>query len=194
MPGGCCPTCPDTLGRVASAASVVNRVAYVIGGYRVRRTTLRAQFRPGPPLRPGVRVWLPDGAPVPVPIDDRVQAVWRDSLIYVVTGWSDGTNVPDVQVYDPANDAWQSATPVPNNNLYKVFGASGTIVGDTIYYYGGASLGFNFPAQDRLRMGIIDPADPLQVTWLPPVSTGRTVYRPAASPWREGRTGWVVPR
>ena len=185
------PDVPDTLGRVASAASVVNGVAYVIGGYHVFD---------GPPfelssdrvhrfdLASGV--WLPDGAPVPVPIDDQVQAVWRDSLIYVVTGWSDGTNVPDVQVYDPANDAWQSATPVPNNNLYKVFGASGTIVGDTIYYYGGASLGFNFPAQDELRMGIIDPADPLQVTWLPPVPTGRTVYRPGCFTLA-GRPHWL---
>ena len=185
------PDVPDTLGRVASAASVVNGVAYVIGGYHVFN---------GPPFELSsdrvhrfdlaAGVWLSDGAPVPVPIDDHVQAVWRDSLIYVVTGWSDGTNVPDVQVYDPANDAWQAATPVPNNNLYKVFGASGTIIGDTIYYHGGASLGFNFPAQDELRIGIIDPADPLQVTWLPPVSTGRTVYRPGCFTLA-GRPHWL---
>lgn len=174
------PDVPDTLGKIAAAASVVDGVAYVIGGYHV--------FDDPPFERSSDRVhrldlstgtWLADGAPLPVPIDDHVQAVWRDSLIYVITGWSNTTNVPDVWIYDPASDAWTNGTQVPNNSQYKVFGASGTIIGDTIYYYGGASAGLSFPAQDRVRIGVIDPQDPTQIDWRPTVQTGRTVYRPA---------------
>ncbi len=167
------PDIPDTLGKIASAASVVGDTAYVIGGYHV--------FDGAPFELSSDRVhrldlvtgqWMDDGAPVPVPIDDQVQAVWRDSLIYVITGWSNTTNVPNVQVYDPAYDSWSQATPVPNNNQYKAFGASGTIIGDTIYYFGGASSSGNFPAQDKLRIGHIDPAAPLNITWLPAVTSG----------------------
>jgi len=167
------PDLPDTLGKIAAAASVVGDTAYVIGGYHVFN---------GPPYeRSSDRVhrldltsntWLPDGAAVPVPIDDQVQAVWRDSLIYVITGWSNTANVPNVQVYDPAHDQWSAATPVPNTNQYKAFGASGTIIGDTIYYFGGASMGGSFPAQDRLRIGHIDPLAPTSITWLPAVTGG----------------------
>ncbi|MEZ4738942.1 MAG: kelch repeat-containing protein [Flavobacteriales bacterium] len=182
---------PDTSGKIASAASIVDGIAYVIGGYhvlaaspwelssdRVHRLDLASE------------TWLSDGAPIPVPIDDQVQAVWRDSLIYVVTGWSNNTNVAAVQIYDPALDQWRAGTPVPNNNLYKVFGASGTIIGDTIYYYGGASLGSNFPAQDELRIGVIDPSDPTVIAWSPAISTGRARYRTGCGSYAE-RPFWV---
>ncbi len=176
------PDLPDTLGKIASAANVVGTIAYVIGGYHVFD---------GPPVELSSNkvhrldllsnTWLPDGAPIPVPIDDQVQAVWRDSLIYVITGWSNTTNVANVQVYDPALDSWSTATPVPNNNQYKAFGASGVIIGDTIHYYGGASTGFNFPALDRYRIGAINPSDPLEITWLPATSVpSGPRYRSAA--------------
>ena len=165
------PDVPDTLGKIASAASVVGDTAYVIGGYHVF---------PGPPfevssnrvhrLDLSTNTWLPNGANIPVAIDDQVQAVWRDSLIYVITGWSNTTNVANVQVYDPAHDQWATGTPVPNNTQYKAFGASGVIIGDTIYYHGGASTGANFPAQDRLRIGVIDPLVPTSINWLPAIT------------------------
>ncbi len=167
------PDIPDTLGKIAAAASVVGTTAYVIGGYHV--------FDGAPFELSSNRVhrldlltntWLADGAPVPVAIDDQVQAVWRDSLIYVITGWSNTTNVPNVQVYDPGLDQWSVGTPVPNTNLYKAFGASGTIIGDTIYYFGGASTASNFPAQDKLRIGVIDPLTPTSITWLPAITGG----------------------
>ncbi|HPF91647.1 MAG TPA: hypothetical protein PLL57_13390 [Flavobacteriales bacterium] len=175
------PTLPDTLGKIAAAASVVGDTAYVIGGYHVFN---------GPPyelssdkvhrLDLTTNTWLPDGAAVPVAIDDQVQAVWRDSLIYVITGWSNTANVPNVQVYNPSHDQWSAATPVPNTNQYKAFGASGIIIGDTIYYFGGASMGGNFPAQDRLRIGHIDPLAPMNITWLPAIMGGLGPrYRPA---------------
>lgn len=186
------PDLPDTLGKIASAASVVGDTAYVIGGYHV--------FAGTPFERSSDRVhrldlstdtWMSDGAAVPVPIDDQVQAVWRDSLIYVITGWSNTTNVPNVQVYDPALDQWQAATPVPNNNQFKAFGASGVIIGDTIFYHGGASTGSNFPALDRLRIGIIDPLDPTQIAWQAAISgTAFPRYRSGALV-ANGRPLWL---
>lgn len=186
------PDIPDTLGKIASAASVVGDVAYVIGGYhvlngapfeissnRVHRLDLLSN------------TWLADGAPVPVPIDDQVQAVWRDSLIYVIAGWSNTTNVPNVQIYDPAFDQWAVGTPVPNNNQYKAFGASGVIIGDTIYYFGGASTASNFPAQDKLRIGHIDPLDPTIITWLPAITGGLGARYRSACIVSGDRPTWV---
>lgn len=108
--------------------------------------------------------FLTDGATIPIPIDDHVQTIYRDSLIYVVTGWSNTGNVPDVQVYDTHTDSWAFGTETPNNNNYKCFGASGEIIGDTLYFYGGAA-GFSFGARSQLRKGYINPIDPTDVTW-----------------------------
>ncbi len=165
------PDVPDTLGKIASAASVVGDTAYVIGGYHVfSGSPYELSSNRVHRLDLTTNTWKPNGANIPVPIDDQVQAVWRDSLIYVITGWSNTTNVANVQVYDPAHDQWTAGTPVPNTALYKAFGASGVIIGDTIYYHGGASTGANFPAQDRLRIGVIDPLVPTSITWLPAVA------------------------
>ncbi|HQZ43077.1 MAG TPA: hypothetical protein PK735_09340, partial [Flavobacteriales bacterium] len=85
---------------------------------------------------------------------------------------------------------WSVGTPVPNNNTYKAFGASGTIIGDTIFYYGGASSSGSFSAQYDLRIGVIDPADPAQITWLPAVATLRNSYRSGCGTFN-GRPFWV---
>ena len=160
------PDVPDTLGKIASAASVVGDTAYVIGGYHVLDgSPFEISSNKVHRLDLTTDTWLPDGAPLPVPIDDQVQAVWRDSLIYVVTGWSNTTNVPNVQVFDPAHNTWSAATPVPNNNSFKAFGACGMIIGDTIWYHGGARIGGNFPAVPDTRRGVIDPQNPLQIAW-----------------------------
>jgi hypothetical protein len=97
------------------------------------------------------------GTDLPIPTDDHVQCVWRDSLIYIITGWSNTGNIPNVQIYDPANDTVLSGTPIPNSDDYKAFGASGVIIGDTIYYAGGVNDSWIFTIQPRLRKGIINP-------------------------------------
>ncbi|NND95093.1 MAG: hypothetical protein HKN45_09520, partial [Flavobacteriales bacterium] len=119
---------PDTLGKIAAAASSVDNIIYIIGGYHVFD---------GAPFElssdrvhrycPETNSYLQDGASIPFAIDDQVQAVWRDSLIYVVTGWSNTQNVEYVQIYNPSIDEWQQGTPVPNGTVYEAFGASGTI-------------------------------------------------------------------
>lgn len=173
---------PDSLGKIAAGASTVNNVIYIIGGYHVFSGGSEVSSSYVHRYDCETNTYLSDGALVPVPIDDQVQAVWRDSLIFVVTGWSNNGNVPDVQIYDPADDSWQVGTPTPNNNNYKSFGASGTIIGDTIYYNGGAAMGFNFASRGHLRKGVIDPTDPTQITWsIPHDNPGDKGYRMACT-------------
>ena len=159
------PDLPDDMGKIACAASRIGDIIYISGGYHV--------FSNGSELSSAKmhrydivnNVFLEDAPDIPTSTDDHVQVVWRDSLIYLITGWSDFANIRDVQIYKPSTNSWLEATPVPNNNNYKSFGASGTIVQDTIYYFGGTSSSFNFPIQNKLRKGIINPDDPTQITW-----------------------------
>ena len=156
---------PDTLGKIASAASHVKNIIYVLGGYHVFKDHSEKSSNKVHRYDVLNDTFLEDGTPIPVPIDDHVQAVWRDSLIYVVTGWSDTENVPNVQIYNPSANSWNVGTSVPNNHIYKSFGASGTIVGDTIFYFGGASMGKHYPIQNILRKGIINPKKPTEISW-----------------------------
>ncbi len=171
------PTIPDTLGKLAASASVINNIVYLIGGYYVYANGAEKSSSLVHRFDLNANTFLPNATNVPIPIDDHVQAVWRDSLIYVVTGWSNTTNVPNVQIYNPSSNSWQVGTNVPNNNFYKCFGANGIIVKDTIYYYGGASNGTNFPNTNYLRKGVIDPANPTSITWSYQALTGFAGYR-----------------
>lgn len=156
---------PDTLGKIAAGASRVGQVIYIMGGYHVFANGGERSSNKVHRFDVVQNQFISEGAPIPVPIDDHVQAVWKDSLIFLVTGWSDTRNVPAVQIYDPALDQWQAGTSVPNNTTYNSFGASGYIVEDTIYYFGGAAFGPNFPIQNDFRKGVIDPQNPTQIQW-----------------------------
>ena len=185
------PDVPDPQGgKIAAAASVIRDRIYVVGGYHLGPSCNEISSDRLHIFDPAANTWLPDGAPLPIPIDDQVQGVWRDSLLYVITGWSNTTNVSAVQVYDPATDAWQAATSVPNFTRYKVFGGSGVIIGDTIYYAGGAYTAPDFPLRAVYRKGIIDPADPLSITWSDVDAPPALLYRSGATAWR-GRPLWL---
>lgn len=172
---------PDTLGKIAAAASRVKDKIYIIGGYHVYANGGEASSNKVHIFDPAINSYLPDGANIPIAIDDQVQAVWRDSLIYVITGWSNTANVNAVQIYNPSNDTWQTGTNVSNNNIYKSFGASGAIVGDTIYYFGGASMAGSFNVQFYFRRGIINPNNPRQIAWANFSWMGMRGYRMAAT-------------
>lgn len=159
------PDLPDTLGKVAAGASRVKDKIYIIGGYHVFSNGSERSSNKVHRYDPAINQYLTDGSPIPLAIDDHVQAVWRDSLIYVITGWSDKANVPDVQIYDPAKDVWTVGTTTPDTHQFKSFGASGIIKGDTIYYFGGASMGKNYPIQNQLRIGVINPENPAEIEW-----------------------------
>lgn len=177
------PSLPDTLGKIAMAASHIDSIIYIIGGYHVLENEDEVSSDKVHRYDILNNEYLPDGAPLPVPVDDHVQCVWRDSLIYIITGWSQNKNVPEVQIYNPATDTWMMGTPIPNQNNYTSFGASGVIYGDTIYYFGGASDSKTFPIQNNLRMGVINAENPTQIDWsdtiLDPQIQG---YRMAVTP------------
>ena len=60
------------------------------------------------------------------------------------------------------------------------FGASGTIIDDTIFYFGGAASSSGFPIQNQLRKGIINPSNPLDIAWnFDVIDTNTVGYRMA---------------
>lgn len=174
-------TLPDAEPKIASAASYVKGKIYIIGGYHVYANHSEVSSDKVHIFNPQTNTFEPDGAAIPRAIDDQVQCVYKDSLIYVITGWSNTMNYPNVQIYDPTLNHWQDGTYVPNFSTYTAFGASGYIVGDTIFYHGGASGG-TFGARKYMRRGVINPNDPTDITWeLMGDALGNAGYRSACS-------------
>ena len=186
------PAVPDENGgKIAAGASVVDNIIYLIGGYHVADNFSETSSEKVHRFDPKTDTWLEDGSPIPEPIDDHVQAVWNDSWIYVVTGWSTNGNVNDVQIYNPNVDFWQAGTPTPNGVNYEAFGTSGSIIGDTIYYFGGVQGSFSFTSNARLRKGVIDATDPTVITWsLLDDAPGADGYRAAAAHYGD-RLFWI---
>ena len=159
------PDLPDTRGKIAAAASRVGKIIYIMGGYHVFSDGSEQSSNKVHRYDTANNMFLSDGSAIPKAIDDHVQVVWRDSLIYLITGWSNTGNIPNVQIYNPSSDSWSIGTSVPNNHNYKSFGASGVILKDTIYYFGGAKSTGGFNIQNQLRKGVINPNDPTQIEW-----------------------------
>jgi N-acetylneuraminic acid mutarotase len=155
---------PDSLGKIASAASTIKNKIYISGGYHVFANGNEISSQRLHIFDVATNTYLADGALIPIPIDDHVQAIWRDSLLFLISGWSNVGNSNAVQLYNPSNNSWMQSTTMPSNG-YPCFGASGTIVNDTIYYFGGAVSGSNFPISSFLRKGVINPQNPSQITW-----------------------------
>lgn len=181
---------PDTMTKIAAGASFINGKIYIIGGYTVFSNNNEVSSERVLIYNPTTDTYETDGAPIPLAIDDHVQCVYKDSLIFVVTGWSNTSNFPHVQIYDPSLDQWQNGTFVPSAPQYTAFGASGFIVGDTLYYHGGASGG-SFGARRFIRKGYINPNDPTDITWeLMGEAPGDAGYRAACS-GTDDRVFWV---
>ncbi|MGB1031814.1 MAG: Kelch repeat-containing protein [Flavobacteriales bacterium] len=182
---------PDLQGKIAAGASYINGLIYLVGGYYVESDFSEESSNHIHCFDPNTDSWMPDAAPIPLPIDDHVQATYTDSLIYVVTGWSNSGNVADVQIFNTNSNSWFIGSPTPNNSLYKAFGPSGVIIGNEIYYHGGVSGGFSFNANSRLRKGTIDPTDPYSIEWETlEDSPGADGYRSAATSYND-RLFWI---
>lgn len=175
------PQLPDIESKIASGASNVKGKIYIIGGYYVYANNSEVSSSKVHVFDPQTNLYEPDGTDIPLPIDDHVQCVYKDSLIFVVTGWSNSGNFPNVQIYDPSLNQWQNGTFVPTTFEYTAFGASGAIIGDTLYYHGGAAGG-SFAARKFMRKGYINPTDPTDITWeLMGEAPGESGYRSACS-------------
>lgn len=158
------PNIPDTMGKIAHSATRIKDKIYVVGGYHVFANGHEVSSSRAHEFDIEGDTFTNKQINLPVPIDDHVQVRYRDSLLYVIGGWSNTGNVGNVQIYDPANNKWLVGTPLPDNR-YKVFGASGFIEDSTMVIVGGALNGANFPASKNQIKGVIDPNNPLKITW-----------------------------
>jgi len=168
-------------GRLAATAQAVGGRVYLFGGYTVAEDGSERSLARVDAYDPGLDRWS-RAAPMPTPVDDAVSGVWRDSLVYLVSGWHDTDNVAEVQVYDPAADAWRAATPIPGP---PVFGHAGGLTGDVIVYIDGARMdpgrAPRFVHEASSWLGRIDHADPTRITWHRlPDHPGPPLYRAAS--------------
>ncbi len=151
-------------GRLAATAQAIGDRLYVFGGYTVAEDGSEQSLPHVDIYHPGTETWS-RGAPIPVPVDDAVSGVWRDSLVYLVSGWHDRDNVADVQIYDPAADTWAQATPIPGQ---PVFGHTGAVAGNAIIYIDGARRSDDSPRyvlEPSTWRGDIDPTNPTVISW-----------------------------
>lgn len=151
-------------GRLAATAEAWGGKVYLFGGYTVAADGSEASVPNVDVFDPATDSWSV-AAPMPVPVDDAVSGVWKDSLIVLVSGWHDTDNVSDVQMYDPRSDSWSTATPIPGA---PVFGHAGKVVGDRIVYLGGANTRGERPRyqiEPSSWMGELDPLAPDSIAW-----------------------------
>lgn len=171
---------PPGPGRLAGTAQAVGGRVVLFGGYTVAEDGSERSVPQVDVLDPADGGWSA-AAPMPIPVDDAVSGVWRDSLVFLVSGWHDRDNVADVQIYDPAADAWLAATPIPGP---PVFGHAGGVSGDRIVYVGGVRVDRDprsFVIEPSAWIGRIDPGDPTAIAWSRlPDPPGPPLYRAAA--------------
>lgn len=174
---------PGTVGRIAATAQAIGSRVFLFGGYSVAADGKETTSPATDIYLIGERRWV-RGADAPVPLDDAVSGVWRDRLIYLVSGWSTDRTVTTVQAYDVAADRWLAATPIPGT---PVFGHAGGVVDDTIVYCGGARMlgpgALKYGPSAECYRGDINPADPSAITWRAIAQhPGAARYRAAAGP------------
>ncbi len=184
------PAVPGPVGRLAATAQVVGGKLYLFGGYTVAADGAERSAPNVDVFDPATGQWTA-GAPMPIPVDDAVSGVYRDSLIYVVSGWHDTDTVDRVQIYDPVLNRWSVGTPFPGA---AAFGHTGAVLGQSILVIDGAKKNGKPTRYDLARqtwLGTIDGEAPGTISWrrLPP-HPGPALYRAAAAPCRRKASSW----
>lgn len=181
------PDVPGTVGRLAATAQVVRGRLFVFGGYTVDSAGAERSVANVDIFEPRLNLWS-RGSDTPVAVDDAVSVVYRDSLIYLISGWHDTSNVRVVQMYDAVRDAWFAASPIVWRG---VFGHSGGLAGNTIVYVDGAvkqDSGTKYVLERQVWLGTIDKRNPSVIAWRAGVGhPGPALYRAAV-----GRCGSQV--
>lgn len=181
------PDVPGETGRLAATAQLVRGRLFVFGGYTVDSSGKERSVATVDVFDPRFGEWS-RGSDMPVSVDDAVSVVYRDSLVYLISGWHDTSNVRLVQMYDATRDAWYMASPIIWNG---VFGHSGGISGNTIVYIDGAvpqDSVTKYRIEPQVWIGTIDRKQPNNITWSAGTShPGPPLYRAAA-----GRCGSQV--
>lgn len=181
------PDVPGAVGRIAATAQAAGDRVYLLGGYSVAKDG-KETTSPTLDIFDVRRSRYSRGTDIPVPVDDSVSGLWRDSLIYLVGGWSVSNNVAAVQIYDPAHDTWAAASPIVGA---PVFGHSGGIVRDVIVYCGGARVQASgtprYVVNEECYRGDINAREPTSVLWRRIANhPGPARYRAAAGPVETG--------
>ena len=175
------PDVPGSAGRLAATAQVVRERLIVFGGYTVDSAGAERSLATVDLFDARSSTWS-RGADMPVAVDDAVSVVYRDSLVYLISGWHDTSTVTLVQVYDAVRDAWFAGTPVPGPG---VFGHSGGLAGNTIVYIDGAvrqDSAVKYRLQPQVWFGTIDTRAPTGITWRPGAAhPGPALYRAAVT-------------
>ncbi|MES3035372.1 MAG: galactose oxidase [Gemmatimonadota bacterium] len=175
------PDVPGDVGRLAATAQVVRERLFVFGGYTVDSAGRERSVPAVDIFEPRSSTWL-RGAEMPVAVDDAVSVVYRDSLVYVISGWHDTANVQLVQVYDAVRDAWFAGTPIPGPG---VFGHSGGLAGNTIVFIDGAvkqDSAVKYRLLSQVWLGTIDAREPTRISWrVGPAHAGPPLYRAAVA-------------
>ncbi len=158
---------PMTTARGWIKGSAVKGKIYVIGGYSNSQSVLNTNEE----FDPVANSWRSRAAR-PRAACAALEAVWRDTLIYVMGGYT-GTGVTNVDIYNPATNTWSTGTALPQ----AADMGDAAIIGDTIYI----AQAYNRPggsAWPNLYKGAINPSNPTQITWsqgpamTPPVAIG----------------------
>lgn len=164
--------------RAEGVSATVDDKIYLIGG-RVRATESARHFNNhtdsirNEAFDPATRKWS-KRADAPTPRNSAAAAVF-DGKIYVVGGRGfsknpDGTarqvNLPNLEVYDPRTDRWETRAPMPQG----VGGLGATAVNGKLYVFGGEQW---VPEQKVFdNSWVYDPATDVW-TALPPLPTPR---------------------
>lgn len=176
------PVLPDNIGRLASSAERVGDYIYIFGGFTVSEngkedsTPEVYRFDPKTYEYKKMQEML-------IAVDDAVSLVYQNRYVYLVSGWHDTDNIPNVQVYDTETNTWDHATPYPGP---PVFGHSGGMVGNTMVLADGVKVikdedGKIFDMSAGSITGEIDPNDPSVINWIRiPQHPGEARYRMAS--------------
>jgi len=98
------PDLPDSRGKIACAANRIGNIIYISVGYHVYKDGHEVSSNKMHRYDIKNNAFLKDAANIPIPTDDHVQAVWNNKLIYIISGWSNKENIPNVQVYNTINN------------------------------------------------------------------------------------------
>jgi hypothetical protein len=117
---------PSTQETIASSASFVNGKIYIIDGYTGGPTGNEVSSSEVHIYDAATGIYSL-GSPLTDAIDDQIQCVYKDSLIYVISGWSNFSSINKVQIYATYNDTWLVNNNMPPGNDYPIFGSNGIV-------------------------------------------------------------------
>lgn len=146
-----------------------NKIYYIGGGNSIISVGTPEQFV----YNPQTGSWS-SIANIPTPVTGNVAESYNDSLIYsLLGGWN--TYETLVQVYNVNTNTWSQATPMPSGNGRRTF--AGGILGNKLFICAGFSSTF----RNDFWVGIINPANPLQITWQQKTNIAVATSRPGGT-------------